>query len=151
GSAFPGRDTVLIQRKLQAQGSLELADSLHGWERFRLQYLSLDVPRVTAFAIMMSLVLIVGFCHLRFSWWPFHPVMFVFLGSGHGQMISLSLLLGWAVKAGVNKYGGARLYHRLKPVMIGLIAGDVVARFIPMAVGAVYFMFTGQKPVSGGL
>jgi len=145
-SIIPPRDAFKTQERLRGQGALKLSNSLHGWERFRPSILAPSYKHVTAFAITASLAVLVGLCHLRFHWWPLHPVMFVFLGSGHGQMMALSLLLGWLIKTSVAKYGGARLYHKIKPLMVGLIAGEVVAQFIPMVIGTIYYVATGETP-----
>jgi len=142
---YPGRDYVTTSQKLAGQGSLELAASRHGWDR--LECLLPDGPRVLAFVTMAALTLLCGWCSLRLTWWPFHPVMFLFLGSFHGQWISVSLLLGCLAKVAVNRYGGVALYNRLKPLMIGLVAGSVVAATVPMVVGAAFHFVTGQTPV----
>jgi hypothetical protein len=142
---YPGRDFVTVSQRLTGQGRLELADPVHGWAR--LTHLQPDGPRVLAFAIMAGLTLLCGWCSLRLTWWPFHPVMFLFLGSFHGQWISVSLLLGCLLKVAVIRYGGVNLHARLTPLMLGLIAGSVVAATIPMLVGAVYYSFTGKPPV----
>jgi hypothetical protein len=141
---YPGRDMVRMTARLQAQGIPDAARSLKGWDR--LLHLSPNRPQVLAFAIAGSLTVLCGWCALRLTKWPFHPVMFLFLGSFHGQWISVSLLAGCAVKAGVTRYGGAALYNRLKPLMIGFIAGSVVAATIPMIVGGVYYLATGLAP-----
>jgi hypothetical protein len=146
GAIYPPRDAFQTHQRLAGQGLLDEARARSGWERFTLDALSPSGPHVFVFVLTASLAVVFGLCHLRFTWWPFHPVIFVFFGSGHGQMLALSLLIGLAVKLTVNKYGGARLYHRLKPLMVGLIAGEVVAQFIPMVVGAVYFAVTGKPP-----
>lgn len=142
---YPGRDFVTLTQKLDGQGLLDQAESLHGWAR--LLHMSPDGPRVTAFFIAAILALLCGWCNLRFAWWPLHPVMFLFLGSFHGQWMSVSLLLGCLIKVCVTRYGGASLYNRLKPLMIGLVAGGVLAAALPMIVGAVYYLVTGQPPV----
>ena len=77
--------------------------------------------------VAVGLALLIAFCHLRFRWWPLHPVMFIFLGAFQGQLMGFSFLLGWAVKTATTRYGGARAYLRLKPLMIGIIAGEMVA------------------------
>jgi hypothetical protein len=142
---YPGRDFVTNTQRLAGQGDLELADTLHGWSR--LGHLQPDGPRVAAFLTTAGLALLCGWCSLRLTWWPFHPVMFLFLGSFHGQWISVSLLLGCLLKVGVIRYGGVALHHRLKPLMIGLVAGAVVAATVPMVVGALFYFATGQPPV----
>ncbi|MBT4814961.1 MAG: hypothetical protein HON70_04640, partial [Lentisphaerae bacterium] len=137
---YPGRDMVRMTARLQAQGMLDTAASVSGWER--LPHLSPNRPQVVAFVIAAALTVLCGWCGLRLTKWPFHPVMFLFLGSFHGQWISVSLLAGCAVKAGVIRYGGADLYNRVKPLMVGFIAGSVVAATIPTIVGGVYYLAT---------
>ena len=143
---YPGRDFVTNTQRLEGQGAGELAGTLQGWAR--LQHLQPDGPRVLAFFIMAGLALLCGGCSLRLTWWPLHPVMFLFLGSFHGQWISVSLLLGCLLKIGTIRYGGVSLYNRFKPLMIGLVAGAVVAATVPMVVGAVFYFASGQPPVS---
>ena len=61
----------------------------------------------------------------RFLWWPFHylgyPVSCVF-----GRMW-LGVFISWIVKGVVLKYGGVRLFDRLKPIFLGLILGEAVS------------------------
>jgi hypothetical protein len=139
-----GNDVVQSSNRLQAQGRLEQAQALQGWQRLRA--VSPERPLVLAFVMTAALAVLFGWCGLRFTKWPFHPVMFLFLGSFHGQWLSVSLLCGCALKAGVAQFAGAACYNRLKPVMIGLIAGSVVAATIPIVVGVVYYLITGSVP-----
>jgi len=46
----------------------------------------------------------------------------------------------------VNKYGGARVYQATKPFMIGILAGEMTARLVPMLVGSIVYFVTGQSP-----
>ena len=52
-----------------------------------------------------------------------------------GQMMAVSFLLGWLLKTLMTRYGGAGAYQRFKPLMIGLIAGDLVGSVIPFLIG----------------
>jgi hypothetical protein len=47
----------------------------------------------------------------------------------------------------VTKYGGMGLYQRLKPLMFGLIAGDMLGGVTASAIGAAYYFATGKPPV----
>ena len=58
-----------------------------------------------------------------------------------------SFLIGWAIKTAVSRYGGGKAYQRIKPLMIGIIAGDLAGRFTPMLVGIIFYAFTGKRPV----
>jgi len=48
----------------------------------------------------------------------------------------------------VAKYGGARIYQFVKPLMIGLVAGEVLAIVVTAVVGSVYYLKTGEPPKS---
>jgi len=48
----------------------------------------------------------------------------------------------------VTKYGGAGGYQKLKPLMLGLIAGDMMGGGIPIIIGLVYYLVTGLPPKS---
>jgi hypothetical protein len=52
------------------------------------------------------------------------------------------------IKVAVMKYGGANIYQRLKPLMFGLIAGEMMGGMIPMVVSLVYYLATGDQPKS---
>jgi hypothetical protein len=145
-SAFPFENMVKIKHQLTAQGTMDLSQSLEGWSRFT--HMSPNAPCIAAFLIALAVALGIGFARLRFTHWPFHPVVFVFLGGHQAKMMGVSFLIGWMIKTLVNKYGGARLYNSLKPFMIGVIAGEMSARLIPMIVGAVVYAVTGQSPAS---
>ena len=95
-----------------------------------------------------ALVLVTAFARLRFSWWPLHPVIFLVWATYPIQRFGGSFLIGWAIKAAVVKTMGANGYHSVKPLMIGLIAGDLFGGLLWIAVGLVYYYVTGLTPVS---
>ena len=45
-----------------------------------------------------------------------------------------SFLAGWAIKALVSCYGGAGVFQKGKPLMFGLIAGEMIGGLVPMVV-----------------
>ena len=61
--------------------------------------------------------------------------------------LSFSILVGCLIKVGVTKYGGAKLYQKLKPLMIGVIAGEMMGMVIPIIIGTAYYIITGKPPV----
>ncbi len=132
------------RRKLQAQGSEELSQSLSGWSRFG--HVMPSAPDLIGFSVMFCLVLLFTFLRHRFAWWPLHPLLFLVLATWQSRILAFSFLIGWAVKAAVTKYGGAGLYQRLKPLMIGLVTGEMLAGVIPMIIGALYYFITGERP-----
>ena len=143
---FPFENVVEVKQTLSAQGLLEGARAVRGWRRF--SRMRPAVPCVSAFGIATLIAVGLAIGRLRFAWWPLHPVIFVFLGGYQSMVMAGSFLLGWLFKTVVMKYGGARLYQRLKPLMLGLIAGDMLAGIIPMIIGAVYYLVTNEMPKS---
>ncbi|MBT3379289.1 MAG: hypothetical protein HN742_03700 [Lentisphaerae bacterium] len=143
-ATFPFENMVEIQHRLTAQGTLELSESLSGWRRFL--HIAPTGPAVTAFFVALTLSIGIAVGRLRFAKWPFHPVMFVFLGGSQALTLSASFGLGWIIKSLVSKYGGEKSYAAVKPLMIGIIAGDMLAKFVPMVAGTVYYFVTGDPP-----
>jgi hypothetical protein len=135
---------VEIKQRLKGQDLLAQAESLHGWAR--LAHVVPDWNQVSAFLIALGLALGLGLGRLRFSWWPLHPMAFVFLGGFPAVYHWFSFFLAWVLKITVTKYGGARLYQELKPLMIGIIAGSMLGDFVPMVVGSIYYFVTGHRP-----
>jgi hypothetical protein len=99
-------------------------------------------------ALGLGLVLLTAFARLRLSWWPLHPVMFLVWGTYPLMYFGNAFLVGWAIKAAVVKTMGAKGYHGVKPVMVGLIAGDLLGALLWLVVGALYHFATGKNPVS---
>ncbi|MCE5278057.1 MAG: DUF6785 family protein [Planctomycetaceae bacterium] len=89
---------------------------------------------VAAFAITAGLVILFSAARIRFAWWPLHPAMFLVFVTFYAQWLAGSFLLGWAIKTGVTRFGGAKSYENFKPTMMGLIAGEVIATMLMMII-----------------
>jgi hypothetical protein len=146
---LPFDQGMAMKEQLTAVGLVGEAEAVRGLGR-----LTAAKPKgafVTAFAIGLGLTLLTAFLRLRFPWWPLHPLAFFFLNSHQGQRVAFSLLLGWAIKTAVCRYGGENLYQRCKPLMVGIIAGEMLAGTVPILVGGVYYLVTGERPVNSSL
>jgi len=66
------------------------------------------------------------FMRNRFGWWPLHPIGFPFAMSEPIMRFWFSICIGWLLKLIILKYGGVKVFNRLKPVFLGLIIGSVV-------------------------
>ena len=143
---FPFDNAVALTQRLESQGLLETAGATTGWARFS----QMQANPVCTWAMMGGLVLVLIFttCRLRFPWWPLHPLLFVTWATEPIWRLCGSFLIGWVIKVAVTKYGGSRLYNRLKPLMIGLIAGEILGAVFPSIVGAVYYLITREPPKS---
>lgn len=129
-----------------ARGSLAEATATSGWHS-----LSLVQPIDDAvFWTLLGGALVLGasVARLRLPWWPLHPIAFLVWDTYPIAMFGVSFLLGWMVKASVVGLTGARGYHVVKPLMIGVIAGELLSGLFWMATGVVYYFITGQASVS---
>jgi hypothetical protein len=143
---FAFNATGSVRNTLEAQGLLPLVDQRSFLARLR-EILPM-ASCVLAFLGTFTLVIVFTICRHRFAWWPIHPLLFLVLATWQSRILAFSFLLGWAVKRSVAKYGGARVYQRVKPLMIGLVAGEMLAGLVPMVIGAVYYMIQGEPPKS---
>jgi hypothetical protein len=137
-------NALAVKRKLIAQGTEETSAALSGWSRFA--HMQPNSVCMYSFAAGFVLVLLFSVARLRFRWWPLHPLLFVTWCTPHIASFSGAFLLGWLVKRSVVKYGGNAWYNRLKPLMYGLIAGEILSALIPSIVGAIYYFVTGDRP-----
>ena len=138
------QNAIAVKRKLAAQDTLTASLGYSGWERF--QHLAPNAACMWGFVAGLVLVLLFSAARLRFRNWPLHPLLFVTWCTTHIQAFAGAFLLGSLVKWLVLKYGGNRTYNRIKPLMIGLIAGEVLGALLPSLVGAVYYFVTGERP-----
>jgi hypothetical protein len=101
-------------------------------------------PRFLGFASTgFVLVLAFSLMRLRYQWWPLHPIFLLAWGSWTSGHFYFSFLLGWLIKQAITLIGGGKLHQRTKPLMIGIIAGDLLAGLIQMVIRTVYYLVTG--------
>ncbi|HLL87847.1 MAG TPA: DUF6785 family protein [Tepidisphaeraceae bacterium] len=74
---------------------------------------------------------------LRYAAWPLHPIGFLMVGTFPGGALWFSIFLGWGFKTLVLRFGGAKLYADLKPLVIGVIVGEAVTAGFWAAAGIV--------------
>jgi len=141
-AAFKLLDAQIQQMK--SAGTLEQARKMGLARRF----LAISPNKKFLGFALTGFVLLIGcsFLRLRFPRWPFHPVLFLVWTTWPLLKFWLSFLLGWLVKSLVVRFGGGNVYQRGKPVMIGVIAGELTGGLIFMVVGAVYYFVTGFAP-----
>jgi len=141
---FAFQETLQVKDALEAQGNLETAGGVTGLARF----LSLEPDwQLIAFAGGGFLLAVTfSVLRLRFTWWPLHPMLFLVWRSYAGRCLAWSFLEGWFLKVMVTRYGGAKGYQQLKPLIFGLIAGDMLGAFVPFLIGMLYYLITGTTP-----
>ena len=95
-----------------------------------------------------ALVLVCSALRLRYPWWPLHPIVFLVWATWPLWAFSFSFLIGWAIKSAVTKIGGQGACRRTRPLMIGAIAGDLLAAMLFMVHGGVYYLATDTMPTA---
>ena len=124
--------------------NLEQSRSLGTWER--LGAMRPDPDFLKWAGLGLAAVLVLSFLRLRYTWWPLHPIFLVLWGTYPMANLYPSFLVGWLIKAGVMHLGGGKAYTNVKPVMIGVVAGELLAGFLFAVAGAIYYALTGVTP-----
>lgn len=132
--------------ELRMTDRLEAATAATGWQR--LGMIRLDAENAGWAVTGLILAVTCAAMRLRFSWWPLHPFLFLMLGTHFGYRYAASFLLGWLIKASVVGIGGERMYQQGKPLMVGVIAGELLAAFGWMAASWTYHAVTGRIPIN---
>jgi hypothetical protein len=96
--------------------------------------------------IGIGLYLACAIARLRLPWWPLHPVAFLVWGTTAASNLSFSFLLAGIIKGGTLSLGGENAYRAGKPLMIGVIAGELLAALGWAAVNLAYFLIQQQAP-----
>jgi hypothetical protein len=60
----------------------------------------------------------------HFLWWPLHPIGYPIGAVWLMDQLWFSIFLAWLIKLVAMKYGGPRLYRRMRPFFLGLILGQ---------------------------
>lgn len=142
----PFEQVALTKTRLEAQESLERSESVRGFGRLREA--AFEGPKLFTFALGVALVVGCSVARWRIPWWPIHAILFLTWHPSAPNTMWFSLLAGCLIKLGVTKYGGERMYQKGKPLMFGLIAGDMLGGIIPSIIAFIYYMATGDLPKS---
>jgi hypothetical protein len=130
--------------KLASHGQLEETTVTGGLDIFK--HIQLNPGLLAWIGAGLALVVLCSIARLRISWWFIHPVLFLMWGTYPMGRLAPSFLLGWAVKAVTVKLGGAKGYQAVKPLMVGIIAGELLAAIGWLIAGAIYYRVTGKIP-----
>ncbi len=107
---------------------------------------------VRPWALGIVAVLLVSMLRFRFSKFPLHPAVFLILGAYAGYMSWYSFLVGWGIKSLVVRFGGGKVYQNLKPLFVGVIAGELMAVGFCIMITMLYYWLTSELPqVSFGI
>ncbi len=104
------------------------AKDLQQWRDGYLRQPPYNQPAHVLFGVGLALALYLA-C-LASPNWPVHPIGLLMVETFYGREATASVFLGWLVKIGLVHYGGARLLRQARPVVMGLIMGEVFAAVI---------------------
>ena len=102
----------------QSLGPIQQAATTRGADTFGETWL--------CYGIGAAITAVLGVARLLFAWWPLHPIGFLTCASYPTILIWFSFFLGWLAKSLIMRYGGMQLYRSIKPVALGLIAGEAI-------------------------
>ena len=88
-------------------------------------------------ALMAALL----FVRQHYLWWPLHPLGLPISATRIMDLVWFSVFLAWLAKGVILKYGGPRLFVRLRPFFLGMILGQFVGAGAWIAID----YFTGMK------
>jgi len=83
-------------------------------------------PKVLAMLIAGLFTLFLAMMRWRYLWFPFHPLGYAVSTIWAAYSMWFSLGAGAAFNFFIVRYGGLRLYHRLRPFFVGLILGEFI-------------------------
>ena len=96
-------------------------------QKWLVNPLSPDYPAVGFTLIGLLFALFLMLMRMKFLWWPLHPAAYATVcGSWAVNYIWFSLLLAWAAKLLLLKYGGLNAHRKAIPFFLGLILGQFI-------------------------
>jgi len=130
--------------ELSVEGRIDRSVGLSTFERLgAAQPLPTVLPLIATGA---AIVVLLSVLRLRLPWWPIHPILMIVWGGRGISTFSFSFLLGWFVRVAVGRIAGERACQQAKPILVGLIVGELLAGLMWMAVGWVYYLATDRLP-----
>jgi hypothetical protein len=92
----------------------------------------------TSFLLGAAFTLLLSYLRLQFYWWPLNPIGFVMCGSWSMMVYWFPMLVAWAVKTLLLRYGGMKTYQRARPLFFGLVLGEMTIAVVFTAVSAIW-------------
>ncbi len=92
----------------------------------------------------MGLCALLGFMRRHYLWWPLHPLGAALSVSWILCVFWFPMLVAWLIKNVITRYGGIKLYLRLRPAFLGLIFGEY---FMAVAWTLISWIFATEVPI----
>lgn len=101
---------------------LGFRDNVAAVERAGGQYAEWSMLAFFIVGVGVSLFLVV--MRTVFWWWPLHPLGYALSASWTMIVFWCPVLVAWAIKQPLMRYGGIKLYQRYRPFFLGMIFGE---------------------------
>ncbi|MBM3237118.1 hypothetical protein FJZ31_12570 [Candidatus Poribacteria bacterium] len=79
---------------------------------------------LTFFVIGIIFTAFLACMRTLYWWWPFHPLGYALSASWTMIVFWFPVFLAWLVKYPLMRYGGVRLYLKIRPFFLGMIFGE---------------------------
>lgn len=96
-----------------------------------------DIPATLATVGGLLFSLLLGFLRTTFTWWAWHPVGYATASTWSMEKLWCCIMIGWAAKALITRYGGATAFRKAMPFFVGLVLGEFVVGSLWCIWGAV--------------
>jgi hypothetical protein len=97
-----------------------------------------DPAATVAIVLGLAATLVLAFFRAKFVWFPLHPAGYGVSSNWSINLFWFSILVSWAVKLAVMRYGGLPLLRRVQPLFLGVVLGDFVVGTLWMLRGTVF-------------
>jgi len=96
-------------------------------------------PRLVAYFLTGAIfATFLAWMRTQYAWWPFSPLSFALSGSWSMIVFWFPILIAWAIKSLVLRYGGMKVYSNLRPFFLGLILGEFSQAVLWAALAAIW-------------
>lgn len=147
------RNAGTLDSAIKSTGSDQWSGGFSSWDRAkqstwisRIGDIHPDRKFLLSAGLGLGIVLLLNWARLRWNWWPIHPILFMVWASVPMAHFAQSFMCGWVARSLVVRLGGGKSYQKVKPLMYGLIAGDLLGGLLFMGIGAGYYLLNGVKP-----
>jgi hypothetical protein len=79
------------------------------------------------FLVGVGVTIAIVVLRARTLWFPIHPLGYALCGTWTMMVFWFACLVAWLIKVVVLRYGGMKLYVRLRPLFLGMVLGEFTA------------------------
>jgi hypothetical protein len=106
--------------------NIESANVWRSFENLKHNPTSPTPSSITAIIVGFGMTFLLAWLRTRFVGFPLHPAAYVLNTSPANDYFWVDMLVAWAVKVLIMRYGGLKMYRNALPFFLGLILGDFV-------------------------